>query len=104
MPCYTNGTTHICAPSGERFVHSGTCLDCGQWTRFIGVSYLWYGTNKCCIKCGRRWSDGEWMPLHFEPQSRQKSIQRMKDSFRRAGGPGTLQKQIDYEMSVSGKD
>lgn len=94
-------TIHICAPKGEKFIHSGTCPDCGKRTRFIGITYLWYGSDSCCLRCGRRWSDGEWMPLHFEPQSRQKSIERMKRAFRTAGGPGTLQKQIDYEMSQS---
>ena len=88
---------HINCPRGERFAFSGTCLGCGQRTRFIGVSYLWYGSDKCCLKCGRRWSDGEWMPLDFVPQSRQKSIDGMKKAFRRAGPPGTLLKQLEAE-------
>lgn len=94
-------TIHICAPRGERFVYSGTCLDCGKRTRFIGVSYLWYGADQCCIRCGRRWSDGEWMPLDFIPQSRQKSIAAMKKAFRSAGPPGTIQRQLEYEMGTN---
>jgi len=43
------------------------------------------------------------MPLHFEPKSREKSIERMKETFRRAGPPGTIRKQLEYEMSVSKK-
>ena len=91
---------HICAPQGERFAHAGTCLDCGKRTRFIGVSYLWYGPDKVCLRCGRRWSDGEWMPLDFVPQSRQKSIDGMKATFRRAGGPGTIKRLLDEEMGA----
>jgi len=92
---------HICAPKGERFVHSGTCHDCGKRTRFIGVRYLWYGLDECCLRCGRRWSDGEWMPLDFMPKSRQVSIERMKQAFRRAGPPGTIRKQFEAEMGPS---
>jgi len=32
-----------------------------------------------CLNCGRRWSDGEWMPLAFERNSRQNSINIAKD-------------------------
>ena len=99
MPCRhsKDGRIHICAPQGERFAFAGTCLDCGKRTRFIGVSYLWYGADKVCLRCGRRWSDGQWMPLDFEPQSRQKSIERMKNAFRKAGGPGTLERLLESE-------
>jgi len=86
MTCHQSidGTVHICAPQGYRFAHAGTCLDCGQRTRFIGISYVWYGSDSMCLKCGRCWSDGEWMPLDFVRGSRQKSIDSMKVAFRRA--------------------
>ncbi len=74
----------ICAPAPfMKFARAGICPDCKQRTRFIGFAYEWYGANQTCIKCGRRWSDGEWMPLEFMPQSRQKSIESAKKAFRR---------------------
>lgn len=86
MPCHTNaaGTVHVCRPTGYRFEHGGTCPDCGKRTWFIGVFYVWYGPDKVCLRCGRQWSDGYWMPLDFIPQSRQKSIERMKEAYRQA--------------------
>ena len=86
MPCYHNeaGTIHVCVPSGERFVHTGICPDCGQWTRFLGHHYEWLGPEQTCLKCGRHWSDGEWMPLDFVPKSREKSIEAAKASWRRS--------------------
>lgn len=85
-------TVHICAPQGFRFEHGGTCPDCGKRTWFIGVSYEWYGPDMWCLRCGRRWSDGEWMPLDFVPQSRQRSIEAGKRAYRRAarGCPALL--------------
>ena len=80
-----DGRIHICAPNAfERFVRTGICPDCKQWSRFIGLHYEWYGTDQTCLKCGRRWSDGEWMPLDFVRQSRQKSIAAAKHIFRNA--------------------
>jgi len=40
------------------------------------------------------------MPLDFVPQSRQKSIDGMKATFRRAGGPGTIKRLLDEEMGA----
>ena len=39
------------------------------------------------------------MPLDFVRQSRQKSIDGMKAAFRRAGGPGTIQRLLEEEMA-----
>jgi len=78
---------HIYAPAPTaRLVHAGTCHDCKRRTRFIGVSYEWHGASMTCLRCGRRWEDGEWIPLEFERGARQKSIERAKQSFRRARG------------------
>lgn len=42
----------------------------------------WYGWDSTCIKCGREWQDGEWCPLDFVRQSRQKSIAAAKKRWR----------------------
>jgi hypothetical protein len=87
MPCHSSidGTVHVCAPHAVgKFVNAGICPDCKKWSRFIGLHYEWYGTDQTCLRCGRSWSDGEWMPLNFERQSRQKSIASAKHIFRHA--------------------
>lgn len=76
---------HIHAPTAySKFVRSGRCPDCKRWSRFIGLSYEWYGANQTCLKCGRSWSDGEWMPLDFVRGSRAKSIASAKERWRGA--------------------
>jgi hypothetical protein len=75
---------HIHAPQATvKRALATTCLDCKQRTRALCFYTPWYGWDCTCIKCGRNWQDGEWMPLTFEPQSRQKSIDRAKRYWRR---------------------
>lgn len=77
-------TLHIYAPPvTHRFIHAGTCLDCKRRTRFLGFAYEMYGANVTCLRCGREWSDGEWMPLPFVRGARQKNIDAAKRRWRR---------------------
>lgn len=77
-------TLYICAPQATaKTVHAGECGDCGKRSRFLSFFTPWYGYDSTCISCGRNWCDGEWMPLSFVRQSRQKSIKRAKDRWRR---------------------
>ncbi len=76
---------HICAPFPvEATLSPAICPDCGKPTRMIGIFYEWYGWDSTCLRCGRHWSDGEWMPLDFEPQARRKSVERAKRAYRAA--------------------
>ena len=76
---------HVYAPPPvSKFVSCGTCPDCKKRSRFIGLSYEWYGATQTCLRCGRTWQDGEWMPLDFVRGARQKSIDAAKRSFRNA--------------------
>lgn len=76
---------HVYAPTVvKKWVRSGVCLDCGQRTRFLGLSYEYHGPDVTCIKCGRSWSEGEWMPLPFMRGAREKSIASAKAAFRAA--------------------
>lgn len=75
---------HIHAPAPVcKFVHSGTCPDCKRRSRFIGFEYEWYGADKTCLRCGRQWSDGEWMALPFMRGARQHNIDAAKRRWRR---------------------
>ena len=75
---------HISAPQPDmKAVDVATCPDCKQRTRMLSFHTPWYGWDSTCIKCGRHWSDGEWMDLPFIRGSRQKSIDAAKKRFRR---------------------
>ena len=77
---------HIHAPSPVKTaLTSAVCPDCGKHTRMIGLLYEWYGWDSTCLRCGRHWSDGEWMPLDFVPGARRKSIESAKRAYRSAG-------------------
>ena len=95
------GYVHIYAPSCiTKHAFSGTCPDCGQRTRFLTFTYEWYGPDSTCIKCGRSWSDGEWMPLPFTRGSRRKEISRARERFRctRAIGVDEMLRRANLDM------
>ena len=85
MGCNHNGNLTICSPTPTKFGLRAVdkCPDCGKHTRMIYADYEWYGRNQTCLRCGRRWSDGEWMPLAFERGARKKSVERAKKHYRR---------------------
>ena len=76
---------HVCAPQPiKKLVHAGRCPDCKKWTRFIGLCYEWYGASMTCLKCGREFADGQWMPLHFYRYARRDNIAAAKRHWRNA--------------------
>ena len=78
------GHVHIHAPQATtKVVTVTTCPDCKKRTRMLQFFTPWYGWDSTCLRCGRRWEDGEWMPLAFVPQSRQLSIAAAKRLWRR---------------------
>jgi ribosomal protein L37AE/L43A len=83
------GHVHIYAPPCvSKHAIAGNCPDCKKRTRFLTLTYEWHGPDATCIKCGRSFSDGEWMPLPFVRDAREKEIARAKDRFRRAAPIG----------------
>lgn len=78
---------HIYAPPvTRRFVLARTCPDCGKRTRMLGFYYEWHGATVTCLRCGREWRDGEWMPLPFMRGARAHSIAAAKAHWRRLSG------------------
>jgi len=76
-------TVHIYAPKAtEKAVVSTDCPDCGKRTRMIRFYTPWYGWDSTCIRCGRQWRDGEWMPLEFMRGVRQRNIDTAKKRYR----------------------
>jgi len=59
------------------------CPDCGRLSWFVQCYEDWYGADSTCLRCGRHWSDGEWMPLMFSRNARQNNIDAAKKRFRR---------------------
>lgn len=78
------GCLHICAPPVESFfIRRGTCPDCKRASFFLGRTYEWYGSNQTCLRCGREWADGEWVPLPFMRGAREKNISHAKNLWRK---------------------
>lgn len=78
-------TVHIHAPSPtSRFARKHVCPDCKKESLFIGVHYEWYGSTQTCLRCGRKWCDGEWMPLGFYRHARRDNKRAAKAAYRRA--------------------
>jgi hypothetical protein len=42
----------------------------------------WYGWYSTCIKCGRQWGDGKWLPLDFFRGVRKLNIDEAKAKWR----------------------
>ena len=79
------GNIHVCvARPAKTALTSTVCPDCGKHTRIIGILYEWYGWDSTCLRCGRHWSDGEWMDITFEPKARKKSVEAAKRAYRAA--------------------
>ena len=75
---------HICRPPTMYVRGVRICPDCGKHGRWAGFDQVWYGVTSTCLNCGRTWSDGEWMPLPFERQARQKAIKRAREMWSKA--------------------
>jgi hypothetical protein len=78
-------TVHIYAPpSTGRSVRWAECPDCGKRSPMASIYYEWHGPHSTCMRCGRSWSDGEWMPLAFSRTARRDSRDQMRRSWKRA--------------------
>lgn len=75
---------HIHAPKPTmRTCIAGVCPDCKKRTRFLSWYVEWYGASQICLRCGREWEDGEWMPLPFVRGARQRNVDAAKARWRR---------------------
>lgn len=59
------------------------CPDCKTQTRFMGFFQEWYGWTETCLRCGRKFADGEWMPLDFVRGVRASNIKQIKAHWRK---------------------
>jgi hypothetical protein len=74
---------HIYAPPVvEKRIVRTTCPDCGKPTRMLCFFQEWHGWSSTCIRCGRHWDDGEWIPFEFYRNARRDSIASAKRRWR----------------------
>jgi hypothetical protein len=75
---------HIHAPkaTAKRAV-AETCLDCKKRTRMLEFFTPWYGWDSTCLKCGRKWGDGQWLALEFARGARQRNIDEAKTVWKK---------------------
>lgn len=74
---------HVLRPEvTQKAIRSATCPDCGKRTRMMGFFQDWYGWHSTCLRCGRQWDDGEWLPLEFRRGVRADNIARAKERWR----------------------
>lgn len=79
-----SGYVHIYAPAATaKRAEAVQCPDCGKRTRMLSFFTPWYGWGSTCIRCGREWCDGEWVPLDFMRGVRKKNIELAKKRWRR---------------------
>ena len=75
---------HIHRPSATaKRIVAGVCPDHGKRTRFIEFFTPWYGWRSTCMRCGREWGDGEWLPLDFYRGVRAANIAAAKKYWHR---------------------
>lgn len=78
---------HIHAPKPtDRAVITTVCPDCNKRTRMLALFTEWYGWYHTCLRCGRNWGDGEWIPFEFYRFARRDSIESAKKAWRRMRG------------------
>ncbi len=78
-------TVHIHAPPAiERSIRWVDCLDCKKRSPFAILSYDYYGPSACCMRCGRRYQEGEWCALDFCRNSRKANRDSMRAAWKRA--------------------
>lgn len=81
----TEAHIHIYAPQPDhKSLTRAPCFDCKQESLFVGFNTPWLGWDETCIRCGRRWQDGEWMALDFYRHARRDSIRSARKRWRRS--------------------
>jgi hypothetical protein len=81
---------HIHAPQAtEKYHKFANCPDCGKTSLFLSFYTEWYGVDSTCMRCGRRWCDGEWMPLLFYRHARRDNKKSARRQWRQMNIPIT---------------
>lgn len=76
-------TVNIYAPQATaKEAIATTCPDCKKRTRMLRFFTPWLGCESTCIKCGRKWFEGEWAALPFCRGARKNNIENAKRKWR----------------------
>ena len=73
---------HATAATAKEAVAT-TCPDCKRRTRMLAFFTPWYGWESTCIRCGREFGDGEWLPLPFNRFCRKENVAAAKSLWRK---------------------
>jgi hypothetical protein len=66
-----------------RSIKWSNCPDCKRHSPFANFHQEWYGSDSTCMRCGRSWSDGEWMPLPFCRGAREQNKANARKRWKR---------------------
>ena len=58
------------------------CPDCCRNSYFINWFQEWYGWKATCMRCGRQFAEGEWMPLPFQRGIREDNKKYARQTWR----------------------
>ncbi len=72
---------HIPTPT-ERYIGKMHCSDCSKRSWMLFWFFEFGGTDSICLKCGRRCSDGNLMPIEHDRDARKRSIEKAKKRWR----------------------
>jgi hypothetical protein len=67
----------------HKSIERARCPDCKRYSWFLFFYYEWYGPHCTCLRCGRKWSDGEWISLPSTRYARKESIEAAKKAWRK---------------------
>ena len=67
----------------ERRINWRDCPDCNRKSPIVSFCQHWYGVHSTCMRCGRQWSDGEWLPLPFCRGAREQSKAEARRRWKR---------------------
>jgi hypothetical protein len=90
---------HICfVQTHLRKAHRQVCPDCKKKSIFVSFYQEWYGWDTTCLRCGRKWSDGEWMPFEFYRNARKDSIKSARARWKRGLNKPTMPEMLPDEV------
>lgn len=85
---------HINSPNPTRVdIDKSRCPDCKKQSYFVNRFYEWYGSMSTCMRCGREYADGEWLPLTFSRNARKINKDAARTIYKEAKCKMTLRKE-----------
>jgi len=85
----TKSEAHISpTQTHARRLARGICPDCNKYTYFAIFHQEWYGWDRTCLRCGRKWSGRERIPFSSPRTARRDSVRAARDRWKRGTQKG----------------